>query len=150
MRPPTSQVTRVRRYDACHCGDCPLAHDSEAINGSEALWRSGLAVIIQLEAGLSYLSFLALWTEGIKRQEECSVISHTGSHRLPGEMKLHFQQELLHVSSEDSFSLISHMRLMLPLARLSHMLIRCPSSWPISANILSQMCKIKVGTNGGK
>lgn len=57
----------------CHGQDFPLTGDSEAVYSSKALWRSVLAVIIQLtgsEQSRPARPFLPPWTEGIRRQEE--------------------------------------------------------------------------------
>lgn len=72
----------------CHGRGFPLVRDSEAVYSSKALWRSRLAVIIQLigyEPSSPVTPLLAPWNEGIRTWEEYLDISHTGSRSLPGE-----------------------------------------------------------------
>lgn len=76
---------------ACHCDtatacDFPLVCDGVAVYSSKALWRSRLAVIIQLigyEQSGPVTPLRAPRTEGIRIQEERLDISHTGVERFP-------------------------------------------------------------------
>lgn len=122
----------------CYYRDFPLVCDGRAVYSSKALWRNKLAVIIQVigyEQSRSVTPLQAPWTVQIRSQQEHLDIIHAGSERLPRERNCTFTRKSLHVSFEDSFCLISNMQLILLLVWLTHMLIRCFSSWPISANI---------------
>lgn len=101
-------------------------------------------------AGLSHLSFLALRTKGIRRQEEYLVISHTGSKRLPRERETAlsagitscfiwglFHSYLQHATNTSISLVITHAnKLLFILAYFCKHIL--------------QIWKIKVGTNEGK
>ena len=69
----TSETEHIKGFDLNISPGCPRAGDSEAVYSSKALWRSVLAVIIQLtgsEQSRSARPLLPPRTTGLRRQEE--------------------------------------------------------------------------------
>ena len=109
----------------CQGSNFPLACDSEAVYSSKALWRSRLAVIIQL---MGYEWEQARHTSpgstDQRDQEPGGAFGLSDWQEVsPPREELQFHQESFHVTFEDSFGLISNTRLIPLLAWLTHMLI---------------------------